>query len=179
MLSPITDADWPAELDHLKGGFTQTGNVYRVMAHHPALLAAWTDFRNHVVLDNALGKINSEIAILRVGHRLNSSYEWAHHVARSRKAGLDDARILSIRGPVEEMQPGDALIARAVDSLLARARLAPDLLAELNAAFGKTGILDLMATVGLYSTLGFILNSFQTPIDTDVSDALSERPLGE
>ncbi len=179
MLEPLTDADWPPELDHLKGGFTNTGNVYRVMAHHPALLSAWIGFRTHVVLQNALGTQISEVVILRTGFRLNSAYEWAHHVARGRKAGLSDARIASVRGPLNRMAPKDALIARAVDGLIDDASLAPPLLAELDAAIGKKGILDLMATVGLYSTLGFIVNSFATPIDADITDELTARPLAE
>lgn len=39
--SPLTDADWPHEIDDLRDGFAGALNVYRLMAHHPALLRAW------------------------------------------------------------------------------------------------------------------------------------------
>ncbi len=68
-LAPVADADWPAEIAPLR----QTAgrlNVYRVMAHHPPLLAAWQSLRDHVVLRSSLPGPLLELAILRVGHRL-------------------------------------------------------------------------------------------------------------
>ena len=38
-------------------------------------------------------------------------------------------------------------------------------------------MLDLIATVGFYTTLAFIVNSFDTPLDADIAEALARRPL--
>ena len=40
-LPPLTDAQWPSDLADLLKGFAGGLNVYRVMAHNPALLRAW------------------------------------------------------------------------------------------------------------------------------------------
>jgi alkylhydroperoxidase family enzyme len=181
-LPPLADADWPPELAHLRDGFVGRGNVYRVMAHHPALLDAWSGLRKHVVTENALGEERIEVVILRVAHRLGAPYEWDHHVVRGRKAGLTDSRIRSMAGPVEAMDPADATLARAVDALTtgaltAGARLPVDLQAEVTALVGTHGLLDLIATVGFYATLAFIVNSFDTPLDADIAAALARRPL--
>jgi alkylhydroperoxidase family enzyme len=177
-LPPLADADWPASLAHLRDGFVGRGNVYRVMAHHPALLDAWSGLRKHVVTESALGEERIEVVILRVAHRLDAPYEWDHHVVRSRKAGLSDARIRAMAGPLEAMDPADATLARAVDALTADARLSADLQAELTALVGTQGLLDLIATVGFYTTLAFIVNSFDTPLDADIAEALARRPFG-
>lgn len=178
-LPPISDENWPAELEHLQGRYVGTANVYRVMAHHPALLASWSAYRDHVVTGNSLGRERSEVAILRIGHRLDSPYEWAHHVVRSRAAGLSDERILAIRGAPEAMAGGDAIIVRAVDALLDGSRLPEPLLGDLTARVGAKGVLDLMATVGLYSTLAFLLNTYQPPIDDDIAEELLRNPIGQ
>ena len=47
----------------------------------------------------------------------------------------------------------------------------------LEAEIGKEGIFDLIATVGFYSTLGFILNSFPPPLDEAVARELRETPF--
>jgi 4-carboxymuconolactone decarboxylase len=177
-LLPLADADWPPELDHLRDGFVGRGNVYRVMAHHPALLDAWSGLRKHVVTENALGAERIEVVILRAAHRLGAPYEWDHHVVRGRAAGLADTRIRAMAGPVAAMDPADATLARAVDALIADARLSSKAQAEVSALVGTHGLLDLIATVGFYATLAFIVNSFDTPLDADIAEALARRPFG-
>ena len=77
------------------------------------------------------------------------------------------------------MSEEDATLARAVDELFDRARLGDESLAALAALAGQAGVLDLMATVGFYSTLGFILNTFGTPLDADIAAELGRAPLGD
>jgi 4-carboxymuconolactone decarboxylase len=177
MLSPLSDADWPAEISQMRGGFAGRLNVYRTMAHHPALLRAWENFRNHCVLESRLTPDQSEVVILRSGFRLGSAYEWAHHVYRGRKIGMSDARILSVKGPLEAMSPEDAALARAVDELFAGHRVSAKTAQDVTDLIGTEGLLDLMATVAHYSLLGFILNSFDVPLDDDVAASLAAAPI--
>ena len=171
---PLTDDDWPEAALALRDGFAGQLNVYRLMAHHPELLNAWAPLRAHVVKDSALGLERSEVVILRTGHRFGSAYEWAHHVSRARKLGFSDARIAALQGMPEGE---DGLIARAVDALIDDKRLSPELDAELVAALGRKGVFDLIATVGFYSVLGYLLMSYDTPIDTAIAEEMAERPL--
>ena len=175
--SPLTDAAWPPEVFDLQGGFAGALNVYRVMAHHPALLRAWAPLREHIVNQTSLGPQLSEVAILRTGHRLGSSYEWHQHIDRARRRGLTDARIASIAGACEDMEPRDAMIARAVDELMDGHRLSEESMDGIASDLGKTAVLDLIATVGFYSVLGYELNSFDVPLDDDIAEALRRNPL--
>lgn len=171
---PVSDADWPASIADMKSGFAGALNVYRTMAHHPELLKAWATLRQHVVKDSALGPVRSEVVILRAAHRMGSPYEWAHHVSRARALGMSDARIAAIRGMPESE---DGLIVRAVDALFDQRRLSPELEAELAAVLGRKGVFDLIATVGFYSVLGYILMTYDTPIDAPIVAEMKERPL--
>jgi 4-carboxymuconolactone decarboxylase len=175
---PLADSEWPPAVEHLREGFAGQLNVYRVMAHNPALLAAWETLRNHVVRGNALSLDLLEMVILRAGHRSDAPYEWAHHVVRGRAAGLSDDRIRSAALPrLPDDLTGDQLMLRAVDELVDESMLGPETICALMAEVGKNGILDLIATVGMYKTLAFILKSFETPIDDDIREALSRAPL--
>lgn len=178
-LLPLSDADWPESIDTLRLGFAGGLNVYRVMAHHPALLAAWADLRDHVVNRTALGRVRSEVVILRTGFRLGSGYEWRQHVIRARRLGMEDSRILSLQGARQAMSDEDATLASAVDELIDNACLQPDTLSALTKLAGKEGVLDLMATVGFYSVLGYLLKTFETPLDEDIAKELAEIPIGE
>jgi len=171
---PLSDDNWPDEIADMLPGFAGALNVYRTMAHHPALLKAWAPLRQHIVKDTALGPIRSEVVILRAAHRMGSAYEWAHHVSRARTLGMTDARILAIRGTPEGE---DGLITQAVDALFDLHRLPPDLETRISAMLGKQGVFDLIATVGFYSVLGYMLMTFDTPIDEAVAEELAESPL--
>lgn len=176
--APIQDDLWPDSIAEMRQGFAGGLNVYRTMAHHPALLGAWSALREHVVNRTALGPVRSEIAILRVGARLGSSYEQRQHIDRARRRGIDDARIGSIFGRLEAMAPVDRLIAGAVDELLDNAALSGATVEALVAEAGKPGLFDLIATVGFYSTLAYILNTCDTPLDEDIADRLRQNPFG-
>lgn len=174
---PLQDDAWPEALSHLAGGFATGLNVYRTMAHHPALLAAWAPLRAHVVTASALSPEQSEVVILRTGHRLGAEYEWAHHVHRARRIGMADARIAAIAGPADAMSPQDATLSRAVDELLDSHRLSPASQQALVSLVGTEGMFDLIATVGFYSVLAYIVQSFGTPIDAPVAAELAAKPL--
>lgn len=171
---PITDEEWPIEIADMKAGFAGSLNVYRTMAHHPALLKAWAPLRQHIVKDSALGPVRSELVILRAAHRMGSAYEWAHHVSRARALSISDARIREMSGtPIGE----DGLIARAVDALFDDARLSSEIEQAISSTMGTEAVLDLIATVGFYSVLGYILMTFNTPIDEHVADEMAKRPI--
>lgn len=170
MFDPISDSHWPEELADLRGSFATGLNVYRAMAHHPALLKAWADYRMHIVEGSCLPKDLQEILILRTGYRHKSGYEWAHHVARASKVGVDEARIAACAGPPEEITaPEDRLLVKVVDELVDSSRLEPDTLSALTLLLGKEGVLDAIFTVGMYTSLAFLLNSFGTPVDDDIA----------
>ena len=168
-LPPITDDNWPQEIADLRDGFAGALNVYRVMAHHPALLRAWTELREHVVRRSALSPIQSELVILRTGWRRGSAYEWVHHVVRGLDCGLGLEQIMAAKGAPEQMDPADRLLALAVDALVDENALTTSQQRLLVDALGVPGMMDLIATVGFYTTLSYLLNSFSPPVEEKVS----------
>jgi 4-carboxymuconolactone decarboxylase len=176
-LTPLEDSDWSDELRRMKGTFASKLNVYRTVAHHPRLLLAWADLRDHVVLNSALGRQQSEVVILRAGVHLGSNYEWCHHVSRARACGINDHRIASIRGSIQDMAVEDMTFAKAVDELFDQRKLTNDTIGIVMDLVGKEGVLDVIATVGFYSTLGYILNSFETPLDDNIAREMADQPL--
>ncbi len=155
----------------MQTGFAGGLNVYRVMAHHPALLKSWASLRAHVVQGNTLNSRQLEFVILRIGHRWASAYEWAHHVVRGRAAGLTERDIELARSPASAWPAAslEAALMGAVDQLLDDGMLSPDMLQGLIDRIGVAGVMDIMATVGMYSTLAFIVKTFDTPLDSGVA----------
>ncbi|MDN7131180.1 carboxymuconolactone decarboxylase family protein [Halomonas sp. MC140] len=170
---PIADADWPNDIADQREGFAGALNVYRTMAHHPALLEAWAPLRQHVVKENELGAELTEVVILRAGLRMEAAYEWAHHVSRALALGFSETRITAIRGIPEGV---DGLIVQAVDALFDARMLAPEQESALAAAIGRKAVIDLIAMVGFYSVLGYLLKTYDTPLDNNIQKEAEKRP---
>ncbi len=173
-IAPLHDALWPEEIADLRDGFAGALNVYRTMAHHPALLRAWAPLRQHIVKDTTLGLENSEIVILRTGVRLGSSYEWGHHVSRARALGMEDARIKAVLTTADGT---DALLVRAVDAIIDNQKLPRDLERTLADTFGQEAVFDIIATVGFYTVLGTILMTYDVPLEAKIARESEENPL--
>ena len=120
--------EWPGELDDMKSSFADKLNVYRSMAHHPNLLRAWADLREHIVVNSALSQQQSEVVILRTGNNLQVDYEWYHHVSRARACGMNDHRINSMKLATENMNTEDAIFADAVDEIMEKKKISPNTL---------------------------------------------------
>jgi hypothetical protein len=76
------------------------------------------------------------------------------------------------------MAPEDALLSEAVDALFDDKGLGAGLEQRLATTFGRQAVFDLIATVGFYSTLGFLLNTYRPPLDSNVAAELEEQPIG-
>jgi len=171
ILPPLDDNAWPEAVADLRDGFSGQLNVCRTMARRPDLLRAWAPLHQHVVKVSALGPERSEVVILLVAYRFGSRYEWNHHVDRARKLGFSRERIAALRA----MPDGeDGLIARAVDMLIDDHRLPAETETALTEALGRRAVFDLMATVGFYFVLGYIVMTYNTPLDAGIADVLGD-----
>ena len=170
-LAPLPTADWAPELGAIQQQMNgQPLNVHSLMAHHPQLMQAWWNFRNHAVSGGSLGRRNAELIILRVAARLGSWYEWAAHVDRALQLEIPGEDIQAILEPLASCPWTDAdrALLGAVDELTASHRLRPATLGQLEAHFSQAQVMDLMAIHGMYLILAAMILSWNLPVDADI-----------
>src|SRR3990170_8489471 len=68
-------------------------NLYKALANHPRLVAAWTEFSKTLRHDTRTPRALRELVILRGAQLMRSEYEWAQHLPMARKAGVSEAQI--------------------------------------------------------------------------------------
>jgi len=68
-------------------------NLYRALANHPAIVAAWAEFANTLRHGSRIPRALRELVILRGAQVSASEYEWAQHLRMARKAGVREAQI--------------------------------------------------------------------------------------
>lgn len=190
-LAPVLPSDWgPAEQDAMSAmpsarDFVLANwqkdprgvNGLGVMLRHPVATKAFLAFNNHVAVGNSLSKRVKELLILRISWLRGSEYEYQQHLVLGRRYGLTEAEIERLQqGPDA---PGwdslDTDLLRAVDELLADARIGTATWARLSRQMSTEQLIDLIYTVGCYEiaammfkTLGAQVESGVEPLSDDV-----------
>lgn len=147
--------------------------VLGALAHHPALARAYHVFNGQVQFGTTLSLRQRELLILRVAAVRDSAYEWAQHAVIAADVGLSAEEIARVRaggGGSADWSDLEAAMLRAVDELIASARIGDDTWAALRAEFDEQQIMDLIFTVGAYDTLAMFLRSIDLELDDDLKN---------
>ena len=96
-----------------------------------------------------------------------SGYEWTQHVAIGLRSGLTPVEIERIKaGPdAPGWTQADALLIKASDELNQRQFIGSETWTALSAHFSEKQCMDLVFTVGQYTQVSMILNSFGVQLD--------------
>ncbi|ONK14198.1 carboxymuconolactone decarboxylase family protein [Streptomyces sp. MP131-18] len=140
-------------------------NVHRTIANHPALMSAIQPLMAHVAGD-VLPARDREIVILRTAWRSQAQYVWAHHHAAGLMVGLSEAEIARVTSEeAGDWAPFETALLQAVDELHVMSVISDGTWMRLGERYSKEQVLELLALVGTYKTLSFILNSCVVPLD--------------
>lgn len=170
LIEPLEPDHWAPSLEMVCRDMNGAPiNVHKLMAHSPGLLQAWWNFRNYSVNGGTLGKRLAELVILRVGVHLGVWYEWASHVDRATRVGMDQTAIFEVLNPQPDLPRRDVLVLKAVDELMARHCIQNPTRAELENHLETAQLMDLIAIQGMYVILGGFINTWGLELDDAVA----------
>ncbi|HWW55273.1 MAG TPA: carboxymuconolactone decarboxylase family protein [Sphingopyxis sp.] len=142
-------------------------NIFRTLAHAPKALTAFLGWGSYILSKrNALSPRDRELVILRTGYNCRSGYEWTQHKRIGLDCGLSEDEIARIKaGPdADGWNELDRAMLRATDELTADHFVSDTTWAAL-APLGDKGRMDLVMTVGQYTQVSMILNSFGIQVE--------------
>jgi alkylhydroperoxidase family enzyme len=142
-------------------------NIFRTLAHAPKALTAFLGWGGYILSRrNALSERDRELVILRTGYNCRSGYEWTQHKRIGLGCDLSKAEIERIKaGPdAEGWSDLDRAMLRATDELTGQHFVTDATWAAL-APLGDKGRMDLVFTVGQYTQVSMILNSFGIQVE--------------
>lgn len=143
------------------------GNALATMVRHPALTKSFLGFNVHLLFGSTLPPRLRELAILRVAHRRSCAYEWHHHVEMGLEAGLTHDDVEAARGTQPAGSDFDRILIGAVDELDEKSVLSDETWAALSEQFDERQRMDLLFTVGAYTTLALAFNTFGVEVEPD------------
>ncbi len=173
-IPPLDESEWSDEvrgmLNLTTGGDAARGrvlNIFRTLAHHPALMQRWLPFGTHVLIQSTLPVRERELVILRVGWLCRAEYEWGQHRLIALGAGISEEEIERVaEGPeAAGWSPREAALLRATDELHADAFVSDPTWKQLASHLDTTQLMDLVFTVGQYTLVSMALNSFGVQLD--------------
>ncbi|MBK6411830.1 carboxymuconolactone decarboxylase family protein [Sphingopyxis sp.] len=142
-------------------------NIFRTLAHAPRALTAFLAWGNYILSKrNALTARDRELVILRTGYNCRSGYEWTQHKRIGLDCGLTEAEIARVKAGPDAVgwSDLDQAMLRATDELTCDHFVTDATWAAL-ARLGNKGRMDLVMTVGQYTQVSMILNSFGVQVE--------------
>ena len=169
-IPPLLDAELdPQQAALLEPYRTERGllNIYRTLARQPRAAKAFLGWGRYVLRESDFDARLRELAILRTGWLCKSGYEWTQHSRLARTLGFSENEIERIkRGPdAADWSPLESLVLKATDELHATHHVSDETWQALTQRLSEKHLMDLVFTVGHYTQVCMILNSFGIQVE--------------
>ena len=170
-IMPVADADLTPEQSEALEAFRPGPvlNIFRTLVNAPKALGRFNQWGGYVLSRrNDLPAREREIVILRTGYLCKSGYEFTQHTRIGLQSGLSEAEIGQIKaGPDAGWGAADKALIQASDELHADQFITDATWGELGRHFTAKQCMDLVFTVGQYTQVSMMLNTFGVQVEGD------------
>ena len=143
-------------------------NIFRTLVHVPKALKGFLEWGNYVLSRrNALPAREREIVILRIGYLCRSGYEFTQHTRIALQQGVSADEIAATKRGADAgtWSPADQALIRAADELHADQFISEPTWRALSEHFDQKQRMDLVFTVGQYTQVSMMLNTFGVQLE--------------
>ncbi|WP_120716736.1 carboxymuconolactone decarboxylase family protein [Tsuneonella amylolytica] len=170
-IGPLDPASLSEEQAGAVASVTREGaaplNIFLTFARAPEALRRFLEWGGYVLSRrNSLDPRRREIAILRTGYLCGSGYEFGQHERIGLAAGMTEAEVAATKegAGAECWDDIDRAIVRACDELVGDHFVSDATWAALE-PLGDKGRMDVVFTVGQYTQVSMMLNSFGVQLE--------------
>jgi alkylhydroperoxidase family enzyme len=155
--------------DNLSRESGRVGNLFRTLGHSPRLLHQFMRLGNDLRYKTRLDPALRELAILTVGRVTGAVYEYVHHIAIGKRAGLTEEQIAGL--PVWERHPAFTEQQRAVigyaEAVTRDVRVSDDVFNSVRAFLDDEQMVELTLNIAYYN----LVVRFLEPMQVELEDA--------
>ena len=137
-------------------------NILLTLAHNDQLIGPFLQWAGALAVHGALDRRDAELLALRAAWNCRSDFEWGHHVEYAEHFGLhrDEIDRVPHGADAAGWMPHQAALLRAADELHGQAMVSDETYEQLSAAFNPAQLIELVMTVGQYTMLSMVANTF-------------------
>ena len=142
-------------------------NILLTLAHNDHLIGPFLQWAAALAVHGALERRDAELLALRAAWNCRSEFEWGHHVEYAEHFGLSRDEIDRVPAGADApgWMPHQAALLRAADELHSGALISDATYAELNAKFNPAQLIEVVMTVGQYTMLSMVANTFEVAVE--------------
>jgi 4-carboxymuconolactone decarboxylase len=135
----------------------------------PELMTRVQELGAHIRYETVLEDHLRELVILQVARHWDQEFEWGHHQPIALEAGLPASVVdsLSVGVQPQGVDPDVAAVWALVHSLLTTRQVGDDTYEAAMAVLDDRRLVEVVTTVGYYSTLAMVMNAARTPPEAD------------
>src|SRR5262245_60280633 len=146
-------------------------NLYRALANHPTVIAAWAEFARALRHGTRPPRALRELVILRGAQLMRSEYEWAQHLAMARKAGVREAQIHALAGWRSSGEfSAREKAALAIAEAVTQGSVSDAVYAEVSREFNHAEFVELATVASFYAMVGRMLDAMRVELEPEMRD---------
>ena len=173
---PLTGFE-PALRKRLEELWGTPPNLYKALANHPRLVAAWTEFSKTLRHDTRTPRALRELVILRGAQLQRSEYEWAQHLKMARKCGVREAQIAALAdwrnsGEFSEREKAALLLAEAVTN----GSVSDEVYAAVSRHFDHAQFVELALVPAFYAMVARMLDAMRVQLEPEAREYSPKLP---
>jgi 4-carboxymuconolactone decarboxylase len=161
-LSPEGTAVW----DSIAGSRGSVVGPYKPLMQVPPLAQRVADLGSYLRFQSLLPGADRELAICAVARELGAQYEWLAHAPIALREGTrpEAVEVVRLLGPLDSLTDREQLIVEVARSLYRQHALPEELFARAQKELGQPQLTELVALVGYYGLIAFVLAAFEVPL---------------
>jgi 4-carboxymuconolactone decarboxylase len=169
----MTDAQRKAAEDLIAGARKGVQGPFVPLLRSPELMDRLQKVGEYLRFQSSLEQRTSELIMLVVSREWTQHFEWFVHVPLGRKAGISEDTIAAIadgRRP-SEMSEDEEVAYDFCEELLRNKGVSETSYRRAVVEFGESGVIDMIAVAGYFTTVSMIMNVAHSPPSPDESVA--------
>lgn len=132
---------------------------FQVLLHSPGVARHVAELGAKLRFESELSDHDRELVIMTAATRHGCAFEWDSHLPLAREAGVREEVIEHLRGSDRELTETERLLVAFVQELCDSSTVSAERFEQARGLLGETGVVELCATIGYYTMLGFVMGA--------------------
>lgn len=150
-------------------------NIFRMLAHAETCFRPMLRLGSSILAEQQLDALLRELAILRAVHLCSGEYEWVQHVPIARSLGATEEQMRALeKGAVDHpaFDARERAVLRFTGEVVERVKASDAVFADLAGHLSPREIVELILTIGYYTTMARLTENTETDLDAPLGDRI-------